>query len=280
MSIPAIPVCLTIAGSDSGGGAGIQADLRTFHCCGAYGASVLTAVTAQNPKAVVAIHPIPPPDVRAQLRAVFGALRVRAAKTGMLFAAPVIELVAAEMDTLAPDLPLVVDPVMVATSGARLLQEDAIVALRTRLLPRATLITPNLPEAELLLGRPLPDAVSVRAGAKSLATQMGAAVLLKGGHRGTGAATDCLALEGRLFELSTPRLTVAATHGTGCTLSAAITAHLAQRLDLLTAVVAAKAFVYHSLRAARTIGPGCLAMVPPTRCDTSVVQFEELGTAG
>jgi hydroxymethylpyrimidine kinase/phosphomethylpyrimidine kinase len=273
-----IPVCLTIAGSDSGGGAGIQADLRTFHCHGVFGTSVITTVTAQNPREVTAIHAIPLADIVAQYQAVMGSFRVKAIKTGMLYNAVTIETLASELEGMDEELPLVVDPVMVATSGARLLEPDAVAALLGRILPLATLITPNIPEAEIIAGESLTGRAAVRAAARRLSERHGIAVLLKGGHGEPDAAIDYLAWDDRLYELQAPRVQAIATHGTGCTLSAAITAQLATHGDLLQAVVAAKAFVYHSLRHARCVGPGLHAMVPPAEWDASVVQVKLLDT--
>jgi len=193
-----IPVCLTIAGSDSGGGAGIQADLRTFHCLRTFGTSVVTAVTAQNPRAVTAIHALPVAEVVAQFQAVMEAFEVRAMKTGMLFNAAIIETLAAELEGMNQELPLVVDPVMVATSGARLLEADAVSALLGRILPLATLITPNVPEAEIIVGERLQGRPAVRAAARRLAARHGIAVLLKGGHGEPEAAVDYLAFDDRL----------------------------------------------------------------------------------
>ena len=271
-----IPVCLTVAGSDSGGGAGIQADLRTFTALGCFGLSAITAATAQNPRQVTAIRPIPAADVVAQCRAVTSAFEIAAIKTGMLFSAEIIAALAAELAGLATSAPLVLDPVMVATSGAKLLEDDAIASLRQDMLPLAAVITPNLPEAEILAGRTLTDADNVAAAARELALAHAAAVLIKGGHTQDREAEDLLAADGKLYRLTTPVAAAASTHGTGCTLSAAIAAGLARSQSLLAAVVAAKAFVYHSLTGCRQVGPDLYAMFPPATIDESIVQVQQL----
>jgi hydroxymethylpyrimidine/phosphomethylpyrimidine kinase len=270
MRPPAIPVCLTVAGSDSGGGAGIQADLRTFNWFGTYGASVITAITAQSPLAVTGIHAVPADMVVAQLAAVRDAYDLAAIKTGMLLDAAIIRAVAGALR--ASRVPLVVDPVMVATSGARLLREDAVTALTAALLPLATIVTPNLPEAEILAGRPIADTAGLRAAASRLAaTYRG--VLLKGGHLAAAPGTDLLVVGDRTYELTAPVLRdVPTTHGTGCTFSAAIAANLALGRSLLDAVVAAKAFVWASLRNPRALGPAVSGLCPPADLDLSVVQ--------
>ncbi len=219
-----VPRCLTIAGSDSGGGAGIQADLKAFARAGCFGMTAVVALTAQNTVGVTAVHEVPPEFVAAQLEAVFSDLGVDAAKTGMLFSAPVVEAVA---DFLAEHpVPLVVDPVMVASSGARLLREDAVEALRTRLFPLATVVTPNLPEAEVLAGGPgCPEELARRL------HELGAlAVIVTGGHGEAGA--DVL-FDGRVaVRIPVERHAVAATHGAGCTHSATLAALLARGLSL------------------------------------------------
>jgi len=209
---------LTIAGSDSGGGAGIQADLKTFAALGCYGLSVITALTAQNTVAVTAIHAVPPDFIAAQLDAVLDDIGVDAIKVGMLHSAEVIATVAERLRR-RPMVPVVVDPVMVAKSGDRLLREDAVTALREVLLPLATVITPNLPEAEALLGRHVRSHDAMNAAATDLLKLGPRAVVVKGGHLGGGDSTDVLALAGestvRWFQA--PRTATANTHGTGCT---------------------------------------------------------------
>ncbi len=238
---------LTIAGSDSGGGAGVQADLKTFAALGVHGTSVLTCVTAQNPCAVRAVQACRPALVRAQLEAVFEELPPRAAKTGMLFSRAIICAVAAFWEN-GRRPPLVVDPVMVATSGARLLQPAAVRALLDGLFPRAVLVTPNLDEAEILTGRPLRDVEDLRAAARFIHQRWGCAALVKGGHlRGLREAVDVL-FDGRAeWLLRAPRVPGVTTHGTGCTYSAAITAHLARGDRLPEAVAKAKDVVTAAL---------------------------------
>jgi hydroxymethylpyrimidine/phosphomethylpyrimidine kinase len=217
-----IPRCLTVAGSDSGGGAGIQADLKAFAAAGCHGTSAIVALTAQNTTGVSAVHEVPPPFVRAQLEAVLEDIGVDAAKTGMLFSKPVIEVVA---DYLAEHpVPLVVDPVMVASSGARLLEEDAVETLVARLFPLATVVTPNLAEAEALVGEgPKRDL------AERLHELGAAAVIVTGGH---GEPVDHLFDGERHVEIPVERHGVAATHGAGCTHSATLAALLAQGASL------------------------------------------------
>jgi len=227
-----IPVALTIASSDSGGGAGIQADLKAFARADCYGASVIVALTAQNTREVTAVHECPPEFVRAQLEAVFGDLPVRAAKTGMLFSRAIIETVA---EFLADrPVPLVVDPVMVASSGAKLLQDDAVDALVGQLFPLASVITPNLPEAQALTGLDVEDRRALAARLHELGA---AAVLVTGGHG--EHPIDHLFDGERHLELPTRRADIAATHGAGCTHSATLAALLARGEDLLTAATIA-----------------------------------------
>ncbi|HXF54593.1 MAG TPA: bifunctional hydroxymethylpyrimidine kinase/phosphomethylpyrimidine kinase [Hyphomicrobiaceae bacterium] len=243
----ATPVALTIAGSDSSGGAGIQADLKTFTAFAVYGASVLTALTAQNTKGVAAVQPIPASFVSAQIRAVFDDLAVGAAKTGMLANAEVVLAVAGEMERHSK-VPLVVDPVMVSTNGDLLLEADAISALKSRLLPRADLITPNLPEAAALLGGKLAasEAEMAEQGRRLLELGCGAA-LVKGGHGAGAAAVDMLVTAAGTVRLESPRIETLNTHGTGCTLSAAIAALLAMGEPLESAVRRAKTFVTRAI---------------------------------
>jgi hydroxymethylpyrimidine/phosphomethylpyrimidine kinase len=250
-----VQVCaLTVAGSDSGGGAGIQADLQAFSYFGVFGTCAITAVTAQNPAAVTDVAPVPPPSVRAQIDAVVAAFAVGAIKTGMLFSAEIIDAVAEALAAHA-GIPLVVDPVMVATSGARLLRPDAVESLGRRLLPAASLTTPNLPEAEILLGRDLRDPDGIPSAARDLAREYGVTVLLKGGHTAGGDAVDVLSDGDSLWELRSPRVSAATTHGTGCSLSAAIAACLACGDAPLEAARRAKAYVLGRLRACRRVGP-------------------------
>ena len=250
------PIALTIAGSDSGGGAGIQADLKTFSALGVYGCSVITALTAQNTLGVQGIHGVDPAFVRQQMDSVLGDLAVAAVKIGML-GTP--ETIAAVADGLAAWRPrwVVLDPVMVAKGGDRLLQDEAVAALRERLLPLASLITPNLPEAAALLGEPPATSRDAMAAVAARLRALGpAAVLLKGGHLG-GADSPDLLLHGRAqLWLEAPRLAIRHTHGTGCTLASAITALLARGRPLPQAVAEAKTWLTAAIAAADGLGIG------------------------
>lgn len=243
-------IALTIAGSDSSGGAGIQADLKTFSALGVYGASVLTALTAQNTRGVSAVHAPPPAFVAQQIDAVLDDLAVAAVKTGMLANAGIVLAVASALEQ-RPRLPLIVDPVMVATSGDRLLEPDAITAYKARLIPRAALITPNLPEAAALLDQPIvTDLAGAEAQARSLLALGCGGVLVKGGHRVAAEAIDVLALaDGTLHHISAPWVETANTHGTGCTLSAAIAALVAAGEPIESAVRGAKRYLTAALQA-------------------------------
>ena len=249
-----VHVALTIAGSDSSGGAGIQADLKTFAAFGVYGASVVTALTAQNTRGVHAIAAVGASFVAAQLDAVLDDLDVGAAKTGMLLSAAVIDAVADRLAT-RPLPHLVVDPVLVATTGEALLEPAGIARLRERLVPLATLLTPNLREAEALTGRPVANPADMRAAARALLDLGARAVLVKGGHL-QGEALDLLDDGRNVRELSAPRIATRDTHGTGCMLSAAIAAGLARGLDLTAAVVAAKRYVTRAIESAPRVGRG------------------------
>lgn len=250
----ALAVALTIAGSDSGGGAGIQADLKTFAALGVHGTSAITCITAQNPGGVRAIQACRPSIVSHQIAAVFDELEPQAVKTGMLFSRAIIDAVAAQLRGAAR-LPLVVDPVMVATSGARLLQPAAVRALCGRLLPLATLITPNLDEAAILVGQALHSIEDLRHAANELHRRYGCAVLAKGGHlRGLREAADVF-YDGRTeLLLTAPYVRGVSTHGTGCTYSAAITAWLARGQPLVRAVTAAKEFITRAIAGHQSTG--------------------------
>jgi hydroxymethylpyrimidine/phosphomethylpyrimidine kinase len=240
-------IALTIAGSDSGGGAGIQADLKTFGAFGVYGASVITAVTAQNTREVRAIHAVPPDIIAAQIDAVLEDMDVSAIKIGMVGGVDAIEAIAATLDRHATR-PLILDPVMIATTSARLLPEAALRALVDLLIPRALLVTPNLIEAATLLGEPLAadEAGMVRHGQAIL--RMGtSAVLVKGGHAQGPESVDMLVHGNTFTRFSRPRVIVGKTHGTGCVLSAAIAAGLANGYTVVTAVEVAKDYVTRSL---------------------------------
>jgi hydroxymethylpyrimidine/phosphomethylpyrimidine kinase len=250
------PIAVTIAGSDSSGGAGIQADLKTFSGLGVYGASVISALTAQNTKGVTAIHEVPPEFVAAQMDAVFADLAVGAVKIGMLGNAAVIAAVAAGL-VRYKQANVVLDPVMVATSGQRLLAPDAIEALRSELLPRALVITPNLPEAAALLDVSVAsDAPEMRRQADRLIALGARAVLIKGGHAEGAESTDILVVGDTAIPFVAPRIATRNTHGTGCTLSAAIAAGLAKGLGLADAVRDAKAYVTAAIAAADRLAIG------------------------
>jgi len=250
----ALPVALTIAGSDSGGGAGIQADLKTFAALGVHGTSAITCLTAQNPREVRAIQAAKPAMVRAQIEAVFAELRPAAVKTGMLFSTEIIRVVA-EFFRRRQCPPLVVDPVMVSTSGARLLKPSAIRALKEELLPRALLVTPNVEEAMMLTGLRIREPEDLRAAARRVVEEYGCAALIKGGHlSGVTEALDIF-YDGRTeFLLRAPFVRGFSTHGTGCTYSAAITAHCALGRKLPAAVAQARQFITQAIARSRRIG--------------------------
>jgi len=250
------PIALTIAGSDSSGGAGIQADLKTFTVLGAYGASVITALTAQNTTGVQAVHSVPPEFITQQFDSVLSDLSVGAAKTGMLADRATVEVVASALGRAK--LPaLVVDPVMVATSGDVLLAPDAIDAVRRHLIPLADLLTPNLAEAARLLDEPIAQTERVMEEQGRRLLGFGArAVLIKGGHGETAEAVDILMTAGGTERLSEPRIDTKNTHGTGCTLSAAIAAYLAGGAPLQDAVRSGKTFVWQAIAAGRNLEIG------------------------
>ncbi|MEL7369199.1 MAG: bifunctional hydroxymethylpyrimidine kinase/phosphomethylpyrimidine kinase [Myxococcota bacterium] len=250
------PNVLTIAGSDSGGGAGIQADLKTFSALGTFGASVITALTAQNTQTVTAIHDVPTDFIVAQIDAVFEDLDIAAVKIGMLSRPEIIDVVAAGLERHSARI-VVVDPVMIAKSGAALLQPDAVSALIRRLLPMATVITPNLPEASALLGRSVTDDPDdMRAAAEALRAQGPQAVLLKGGHGKGPKSVDLLLTEAGEQRFEAPRIKTKNTHGTGCTLSSAVAALLARGASINEAVEGAKAFITSALQAADQLNVG------------------------
>jgi hydroxymethylpyrimidine/phosphomethylpyrimidine kinase len=249
-------IALTIAGSDSSGGAGIQADLKAFSALGAYGASVITALTAQNTLGVQGIFPVSPHFVRAQMDSIFSDLSVGAVKIGMLGTAPIVEAVADGLRRWRPRW-IVLDPVMVAKGGHKLLQDEAVDAVRQHLLPLAHLVTPNLPEAGVLLAEEPPSERRAMPAAAARLQGMGARnVLLKGGHLDTADSPDLLLHGGEIHWLDAERVPTARTHGTGCTLSAAITAGLARGRSLPAAVLAAKRYLAGAIRAADALGVG------------------------
>lgn len=251
MSRERTPVALTIAGSDSSGGAGIQADLKTFSAFGVYGASVITALTAQNTQGVTDIHLVPPEHIAAQIEAVFSDLRIATVKTGMLGGEAQIAAVADGLEKWAKDAPIIVDPVMVATTGARLLDPGAERLLISRLLPLATLVTPNLAEASVLSGAPVvADEAGMEEQARAICALGARSVLIKGGH-GSGPEAVDLFFDGETFRrFATPRVPTRNTHGTGCTLASAIAAGLLSEQSLPQAIADAKAFLYKALIAA------------------------------
>ncbi len=253
MSAETPPRLLTIAGSDSGGGAGIQADLKTFAAHGVFGMSALTAVTAQNTVEVAAVHRLPAVIVRAQIDAVFDDLGVDAVKIGMLGDAETVEAVA---DCLRrhPTVPVVLDPVMVAKSGDRLLREEAITTLRERLLPLADLVTPNLPEAEVLAEAP--EGAAMDELMTRLRDRGAKGILVKGGHAAGDEIVDVLEIEGKRHVFRHPRIHTTSTHGTGCTLSAAIAARLGRGDDLVTAVGGAIDYLQRAVASAFALGAG------------------------
>src|ERR1700742_2664422 len=252
----AVPVALTIAGSDSSGGAGIQADLKTFAAFGVYGASVITALTAQNTQGVRGIHPVPSDFVTAQMDAVFDDLDVAAVKIGMVAELSIIEAIAAALSRWTP-AHIVLDPVMVATSGDRLLSSDAVSALRRNLISRASLMTPNLPEAAALLEEPVAlDETSITHQGRRLRAMGAAAVLIKGGHGQGAESIDYLFVGGGVTALPAPRIATKNTHGTGCSLSSAIAAGLAKGEPLEQAVRGAKTWISAAIAAADRLGVG------------------------
>jgi hydroxymethylpyrimidine/phosphomethylpyrimidine kinase len=249
-----IPVALTIAGSDSGGGAGIQADLKTFAALGVHGTSAITAITAQNTIGVTGILELPTSLIRQQIDAVVDDIGVQAAKTGMLSSPEIIEAVAVAIEQHRIEQ-LVVDPVMVAKGGAKLLRDEAVAALRGRLVPLAAVLTPNLPEASVLLGRPIATLDERREAARDLVAMGARAAVVKGGHA-DGDVTDVFFDGTRLVELEGTRIATPNTHGSGCAFSAAITAFLARGADPLDAVREAKAFITGAIAGALEIGHG------------------------
>ncbi len=251
----AVPTALTIAGSDSGAGAGIQADLKTFAAHGVYGTSAITALTAQNTIGVDGVHLVPDDFVTKQIEAVVSDLGCDAVKTGMLATAPIVEAVAAAIEAL--DLPnLVVDPVMIAKSGDHLLDEEAVHALRWTLLRLARVVTPNLPEAEVLAKMPIRNREDMREAARRIAMLKPAAVVIKGGHLAGPEVIDILLEDGTYHEWVGPRIAGPNTHGTGCTFASAIAAQLARGGTLVDAVPAAKAYVEGAMRDGVPLGQG------------------------
>lgn len=247
---------LICAGSDSGGGAGIQADIKTVTMLGGFAATAVTALTAQNTQGVFGVIAVPPAFIAQQMRLVLDDIGADAIKTGMLHSADVIAAVSGVLAEQAASSPLVVDPVMVAKGGAPLLEEDAVAALRQTLIPRATVITPNLPEAEKLCGSVVRDVASMRRAADSLLALGCHAVLLKGGHLEGDVVVDLLATRAGIEAFESPRIQTTNTHGTGCTLASAIATGLAQTLSLRDAVVRARGYVHRAILTAPRLGFG------------------------
>lgn len=247
---------LIVAGSDSGGGAGIQADIKAVTCLGGFAATAVTALTAQNTHGVTGIHEVPPDFVRAQMEAVLGDIGADCVKTGMLASAAIIQAVAEALAALAPLVPLVLDPVMVAKGGAALLADSAAGALVSLLLPRARLLTPNIPEAEVLLGRAIGGVAEMERAVLDLLALGPRAVLLKGGHLEGDDLVDVLAEGGEIRRYVGRRIATRSTHGTGCTLASAIAAGLAQGMGLNDAVERARAYLVKAIETAPGLGGG------------------------
>ena len=247
------PVVLSIAGSDSGGGAGIQADIKTFTELRTFGTTAITCVTAQNPDGVAGVQVVEADLIHKQIKSVCDRFPVAVAKTGMLFSTQIVRMVAA--DDIREGIPiLVVDPVMVAASGARLLQADAIEAVKDYLLPQARVVTPNLHEAEILCGHSISNVDELRQAAREIGDRFDVACVAKGGHLDGDEIVDILYDEGEEHIFTAPRIKTAQTHGAGCTFSAALTSYLARKELMKDAVAKAKTFVYNALEHALTVG--------------------------
>ncbi|WP_018292065.1 bifunctional hydroxymethylpyrimidine kinase/phosphomethylpyrimidine kinase [Verrucomicrobium sp. 3C] len=257
-----LPVVLTIAGSDSSAGAGIQADLKTFSAFHTYGATAITAIVAEHPGRVLSISAVSPSMVGSQIAAVFDSLPIAAVKTGMLYRPEVVREAAARLADLGPGLPLVVDPVLLASCGEPLSARDTLTALGECLFPLARLVTPNLGEAELLMGRALQSPDDQAGAALALAERFGVPFLLKGGHFSGRSAVDVLAEGGLLRSFTAPRVPGASPHGTGCTLSAAITARLAWGDSLVSAIATAKGWLTSLLPQTLRFGPYAFLPLP------------------
>ena len=250
---------LSIAGSDSGGGAGIQADLKTMSAIGCYGMSVITALTAQNTRGVTGIHAVPPSFVAEQIAAVFSDIGADAVKIGMLYSAQLIEVIAEQQKKYGAEK-IILDPVMVAQSGDKLLEDDAIQAIKEYLMPLVDVVTPNIPEAEVLIDRSIVGLKDMQTAAKALAEYGSRSVLIKGGHLKDNDSTDLLYLTGedRFVRLDAKRIASNNNHGTGCTLSSAIAGYMARGYDIEGAVRKAKTYIQNAIRAGAdyTIGHG------------------------
>ncbi|HJO96691.1 MAG TPA: bifunctional hydroxymethylpyrimidine kinase/phosphomethylpyrimidine kinase [Rhodospirillales bacterium] len=247
---------LIVAGSDSGGGAGIQADIKTVTVLGGFAMTAVTALTAQNTEGVSAIHEVPLEFVAQQMRVVLGDIGADCIKLGMLHRPDVIEAVAAVLDAEAAGVPLVVDPVMVAKGGAALLAPEAMNSLKERIVPRAAILTPNLPEAEALTGLAIADVDAMKRAGTALLALGPDAVLLKGGHLEGEVLTDLLFAEGGVQAFEGPRIATTSTHGTGCTLASAVAAGLAQGMRMIDAVTRARDYVRRAIETAPGLGHG------------------------
>jgi hydroxymethylpyrimidine/phosphomethylpyrimidine kinase len=247
---------LIVAGSDSGGGAGIQADIKTVTMLGAFAATAITALTAQNTEGVFGVLPIDPAFIRQQMEVVLDDIGADAVKTGMLHDEGVIDTVASVLEARAASVPLVLDPVMVAKGGAPLIEMSAIDALKRRLIPRAAVLTPNLPEAEILCGQTIADVATMREAALQLLALGCRAVLLKGGHLAGDTIHDLLASASGIREWQSPRIDSRHTHGTGCTLASALAAGLAQGMTVEAAVERARDYVQRAIASAPGFGRG------------------------
>jgi hydroxymethylpyrimidine/phosphomethylpyrimidine kinase len=254
MATRRIPTAMTIAGSDSGGGAGIQADLKTFAALGVYGTSALTAITAQNTIGVTGVHEIPTDIIAAQIEAIITDIGADAVKTGMLSSSAIVEVVAQELKRHRVEA-LVIDPVMVAKSGDPLLQQEAVEALRAKLVPLAAVVTPNIPEAEVLTGLKITSLDDMRLAAEKIIEMDARGVVVKGGHL-AGPAIDLFYDGSRFEEFTAPRIDTKNTHGTGCTFASAIAAGLARRLSVIDSVAQAKEYVTEAIRRSFPIGQG------------------------
>lgn len=267
------PVVLTIAGSDSGGGAGIQADLRAFNFFKVIGTTAITAITAQNPREITSILPTPASMVKKQIEAIFAEFAVHAIKIGMLVNNEIITTVIKQISS--KKIPLIIDPIMVASSGKKLLTEDAIQTMIKQLLPLASIITPNIPEAELIINRKLESTLEIQIAAQELGEHYNCTVILKGGHSTKEqrdlCSTDIIYHQGKLFSSSTPILKPKSSHGTGCSLSAALAATLCKEDNFYDALIKAKAYLYGSLNNCQKCGPRSWIMQPPNLLPLSEV---------
>jgi hydroxymethylpyrimidine/phosphomethylpyrimidine kinase len=265
---------LAIGGSDSGGGAGIQADIKTAMALGAYACTAVTAITAQNTQRVAAVEALAPSIIASQIDAVVGDLGCDAAKTGMLGTANVVLAVAQSLARLIPRIPLVVDPVMISTTGSRLLDADAVTVLCNKLLPRASVVTPNIPEAEILSALPIHDRADMLTAARAILALGPQAVLVKGGHLPGPVVHDVLVTAGSESEFVSPRIESKHTHGTGCTLAAALAVGLAQGLALPTAVDRARRYVISAISTAPGLGQGQGPLNHAIHCDSEAAGLE------